>query len=83
MKSLTSGLCSFSNPLSLPVYRYLFGVCAAPGAFLLLRSYIDIHELHDRATGVRGGWTRVSAVSCVSGHVPFGCSVRRVGGGTV
>lgn len=65
MKSLTSGLCSFPNPLSLPVYRYLFGVCAAPGAFLLLRSYIDIHELHDRATGVRGGVdTCICSVLC-------------------
>lgn len=64
VKSLTSGLCSFPNPLSLPVYRYLFGVCAAPGAFLLLRSYIDIHELHDRATGVGGG-----------GHVYLQCPV--------
>lgn len=51
-------------------------MCATCGAFVLLESYADmcICGLHEVAAV--GGWTRVSAVSCVSGRVSLGCPVR-------
>ena len=50
-------------------------MCATCGAFVLLESYADlcICGLHEGAAV--GGWTCVSAVSCVSGRVSLGCPV--------